>query len=423
MSSPSSFSLYSLIEGESLSPVPVGVATLEAIAKAWIDILLAEQISATLWVHPGSLQGWWGAIANYRECGKIHSCNNDPEKIREAISLVFPLQTQEAFLLVQSSRICGFLVARSQSAENFSLLCGFEAQIVEKILQALQLRIAISDTTPAELLQNETFRCPMQSDRFLIEQIFRKQMQYRDEVSSASSERESLNEIFTSQLFPRGIEEIKTTLTHIKTALSLLESSQLDRDRQHRYLELLKQEYQRQSSLINGMGLLLELDRPKNSTPVRLDHLIPGIVSTYQPLAMERGIQLGYTIPNSLPSVACPAHWLQQIAIGLLNNSLQFTRSGGKISVIASPQDEFVRLVFKDTGVGIAPHELSQIFEGFYQGRIAADNAAIGAGLGLTLVQQLLSRCGGSISVVSQVDKGSIFKVLLPTCQQITNNK
>ncbi|MGK7924026.1 MAG: sensor histidine kinase [Spirulina sp.] len=296
-------------------------------------------------------------------------------------------------------------------------MCGFDSATVAKILQAIQLRMAISDTTPPQLLQNETFVCHGQSDPASIAQIFRKQIEYRDGVSPTSDERESLQEIAIERLFPRGIEELKTTLTHIKTALSLLESSQLDRDRQQRYLKLLKWEYERQNSLINGMGLLLELDRPEDFSPVRLENLIPGIVSTYQPLAMEKGIQLGYTIPPGLPAVSCPSHWLQQIAIGLLNNSLQFTRSGGKISVLASLQDEFVRLVFKDTGVGIPPQELSQIFEGFYQGRTTADDEEIGAGLGLTLVKQLLLRCGGSISVVSQVGKGSVFKVLLPIHQ------
>ncbi|MEA5471612.1 ATP-binding protein [Spirulina sp. 06S082] len=413
MSSLSLFSLYPLVEGESLTPFPASIATLEAIARAWIDVLREEQIQATLWVYPASLQGWWEAIANY-EGGSIYYCNHDAGEVKDTVSLTLPIDPREAFLVVKSEEICGFLIARSQSQERFSLLWDFESTTVEKLLQALQLQIAISDRTPSELLQNDTFCCHSQSNSPIVTQIFRKQMQYREENTLSLGDRESFNEVFTSQLFPRGIEELKTTLTHIKTALSLLESPHLDRDRHHRYLELLKREYDRQNSLINGMRLLLELDRHKDFSPIQLENLVPGIVSTYQPLAMEKGIQLGYTIPTGLPAVSCPSHWLQQIVIGLLNNSLHFTPSEGKISVIASLQNEFVQLVFKDTGVGIAPHELSHIFEGFYQGRTIAENEAIGAGLGLTLVQQLILRCGGSISVTSQIGKGSIFKVLLP---------
>ncbi|MBP0022229.1 MAG: hypothetical protein J7647_32320 [Cyanobacteria bacterium SBLK] len=417
MSFPVSFSLYDLVEGDAPTPFPASTATLEAIARAWIDVLLAKGIRGRLWVHPASLQGWRGAIANYADRGRIYYCNNGSEEVEGTISLSLPIHPREAFLVVQSREISGFLVARWESAERFSLSCGFESKMVEKILQAIQVRISIADRMPSELLQNETFSCTSESDPALIARVCRKQMQYRDEISRTTRDAESLKEIFTKQLFPRGIEEIKITLTHIKTALSLLESSQLDRDRQQRYLQLLKQEYERQGSLVSGMGLLLELDRPKTFSPIQLENFVPGIVSTYQPLAMEKGIQLGYTIPLGLPAVSCPPNWLQQIIIGLLNNSLQFTRVGGKVSVIASRQNEFVCLAFKDTGIGIPPRELSQIFEGFYQGRIAADNGTIGAGLGLTLIRQLLLRCGGSISVVSQVDKGSIFKVLLPIKQ------
>ncbi|MEM9540400.1 MAG: ATP-binding protein [Cyanobacteria bacterium P01_E01_bin.42] len=410
MSFPDSFSLYRLIEGEYPSPVFASTATLEAMGRAWIDILFAEEIQGRLWVNPASVVAWQAAIATYARVSRVYCCNEGEEEIEGTIPLTLPIPPQEAFLLVQSPRINGFLVARSASTEGFSLAYGFDRQMIEKMLQAIQLRLSIDDRTPSELSQNETFSCSSANDPALIEAIFRKQIQYRNEIDRVPS----LTEIITNQLFSRGIEEMKTTLTHIKTALSLIESSQLDRDRQQRYLKLLQQEYERQSSVINGMGLLLELDRPKNFSPIQLDTFLPGIVSTYQPLAMEKGIQLGYTIPADLPAVSCSPDWLQQIAIDLLNNSLQFTRSGGKVSVVASRQDEFVCLIFKDTGVGILPQELSQIFEGFYQGRIAAENEAIGAGLGLTLVRQLLARCGGSISVVSQVDKGSVFKVLLP---------
>jgi signal transduction histidine kinase len=64
--------------------------------------------------------------------------------------------------------------------------------------------------------------------------------------------------------------------------------------------------------------------------------------------------------------------------------------------------------------LGIAPNELPKIFDRFYRGRPAAGEEVVGAGLGLTIVQQLLLRCGGSISVTSRLGQGSIFKVLLP---------
>ncbi|GAC1496035.1 MAG: hypothetical protein NVS2B14_09900 [Chamaesiphon sp.] len=92
----------------------------------------------------------------------------------------------------------------------------------------------------------------------------------------------------------------------------------------------------------------------------------------------------------------------------------KYTPAGGQVSVRAKLQDEHIQLEFRDTGIGIAASEIPKIFDRFYRGRSGAGNIFAGAGLGLTIVQQLLLHCGGSISVNSKVGEGSIFKVLLP---------
>jgi len=83
------------------------------------------------------------------------------------------------------------------------------------------------------------------------------------------------------------------------------------------------------------------------------------------------------------------------------------------VRVLGSLQGEYVQLAFTDTGNGIAASEIPKIFDSFYRGR-PIPGEEMGAGLGLTIVQQLLLRCGGSISVTSQLGRGSTFKVLLP---------
>jgi hypothetical protein len=85
--------------------------------------------------------------------------------------------------------------------------------------------------------------------------------------------------------------------------------------------------------------------------------------------------------------------------------------------VRATLQGEYVQLAFSDTGIGIAASEIPKIFDSFYRGR-STTSEDTGAGLGLTIVQRLLLRCGGSISVTSQLGEGSNFKVLLPVASQ-----
>lgn len=212
-------------------------------------------------------------------------------------------------------------------------------------------------------------------------------------------------------------QELRTPLTTIKTALTLLDSPHLKPPQRQRYMEMISHECDRQSALISGVLNLLQLETTANQTqrvPVHLDETVPPVVSTYQPLAEEKGVMLAYTIPNSLPKVACPDAWLRQIMIHLLNNSIKYTQSGGEVWVTARPTDDGVEIEVRDTGIGIAPHDLPKVFDYFYRGRSLPGDAPEGAGLGLSIVQQLLMLCGGTIVVSSQPDRGTTFLVRLP---------
>ncbi|HBY75719.1 MAG TPA: hypothetical protein DEG47_01615 [Cyanobacteria bacterium UBA11148] len=218
------------------------------------------------------------------------------------------------------------------------------------------------------------------------------------------------------ELLKRVVQELKTPLTNMKTALTLLDSPQLKPAQRQRYMQLLNTECDRQNSLITGLLDLVQIDEPSEATTipsVELAEIIPGVVSTYQPLAQEKGIQLGYTIPTALPAVACLETWVRQIAIHLLHNSLKFTPKGGQVRVVGTQKGDCVQLIFSDTGIGISSTDIPNIFELFYRGR-TLPGEEMGAGLGLTIVERLLRRCGGSISVTSQLGKGSTFQVLLP---------
>ncbi len=212
------------------------------------------------------------------------------------------------------------------------------------------------------------------------------------------------------------MQELCTPLTNIKTALKLLESPVLKQAQRQRYLGLIRGECDRQNLLISGVTRLLAINRtpdPSEIVPIQLSQIIPGIVSTYQPLAEEKGVRLGYTVPDNLPPIICIETWLRQLAIDLLHNGIKYTPDGGQVFVQASTQGEFIQLEFRDTGIGIPPAEIPKIFNRFYRVRSLPNDR--GAGLGLTVVQNILVRCGGSISVTSQVGVGSKFRVLLPT--------
>jgi two-component system, OmpR family, phosphate regulon sensor histidine kinase PhoR len=224
---------------------------------------------------------------------------------------------------------------------------------------------------------------------------------------------------FKDEAMAHLMQELRTPITNIKTALKLLESSALKPAQRDKYLELIRDECDRQNSLIVGAVRLLTLERMSGKIGIEaiyLSEVVPGVVSIYQPLAQEKGINLGYTIPDNLPAIFCTEIWLREIAFDLLHNGIKYTPEGGQVFVRASLAGEYVQLEFKDTGIGIPNSEIPKIFDRFYRIRnLADDSNNNSAGLGLTIVRDMLTRCGGSISVTSELGVGSRFRILLPT--------
>ena len=248
---------------------------------------------------------------------------------------------------------------------------------------------------------------------------------YRNQAMNASSlstQNEALmNTLRLKDNFLNTVgQELRSPLSSIKTALPLLASPILKPHQRQRYLDMIRQGCDRQNRLINGVLTLLQLEQSlATATPdvVNLFDVVPGVVSTYQPIAQEKGIRLAYTVPDNLAAVCCPDNWVRQIVIHLLNNSIRYTEQGGEIWVTVQPESsENLILNVKDTGTGILPNDLPHIFDHFYRGR--QPNQEEGAGLGLTIVQQLLLYFGGKISIESQPGTGTHVKVRLPVYRE-----
>jgi hypothetical protein len=447
-------SLYQLAV-ETLAPsqsFSVSPATLKSLVGSLIDVLIEEKIPATLWVKLPPTEGWQAELKRYQRMADvaqtIYFCTCFGDRLVDETHRVgqtanvkgesscFPVQLaagsqlkREYFLIVFSKRISGLIVAYppepakaaiSRQSQPLLAICSFERQVIQRVLEGIRGVIAVADTTSKELLERwETlFPLPCAFDeKALLTQLLVTQVQRTEEILQQATPSVSDDNLRSKdELLRRVVQELRTPLTNMKTALKLLDSPQLKPAQRQRYMQLLNTQCDRQNSLITGLLELVQLDgepQPTVMPSVQLATIVPGIVSTYQPIAQEKGIQLGYTVPTELPCVSCLETWLRQIVINLLHNSLKFTPTGGQVKVQATLQGEYVQLAISDTGIGIAAGEIPKIFDSFYRGRLTTGED-IGAGLGLTIVQQLLLRCSGSISVTSRLGEGSNFKVLLP---------
>lgn len=133
------------------------------------------------------------------------------------------------------------------------------------------------------------------------------------------------------------------------------------------------------------------------------------------PSAEAAGVALISRADDEPLPVRADAARLQQVIWNLLNNSTKFTPAGGRIEVSTAREGDKVRIVVKDTGIGIKSEFLPHLFDRFRQGDQSTTRRFGGLGLGLTLVDQLARLHGGSVSVHSAGEnRGATFSVTLP---------
>jgi signal transduction histidine kinase len=476
-------SLYQLALGVQNPPqqLRVSPATLLSLIRSQIDLLIEQQITATLWVKlpPGKI--WYSELVRYQSfidaAGVIYNCqmverrkerNSSvspasppliPTKIREDVHRAFNGEPQkllpfhhvgvqllpnrslqrEYFLIVLSPQFSGLIVARrpvkrrktrllprvnTNKTPPLLAITTFEARIIERVLDGIKQQVR----TPAlSTIASADFTCTSVFEPSLISQLFAQQLQQQNDINRQIMSRQIAKlqqqnqqlhkkEQLKDEYLSNVCQELRTPLTHMKTALSLLNSPSLKPPQRQRYLQMLNTQCDRQNSLITGLLDLVNLERNLEGMAleaVRLSDIVPGVVSTYQPVAQEKGIMLAYTIPTELPPVRSVSGGVRLIVINLIHNSIKFTPNGGQVWVRSRVHGDYVQLEFRDTGIGIAETEIPKIFDSFYRGRSSATENSNGPGLGLTIVQQLLWRCGGSITVKSKLNEGSSFLVQL----------
>ncbi len=174
----------------------------------------------------------------------------------------------------------------------------------------------------------------------------------------------------------------------------------------------------RLSRFINNILDLSKMEAktdPLRLSRVRAEDLLLETQSLFAAKAREKNIELDVRAENSI-AMRVDADKLQQVMTNLVSNALKFTPAGGRITLSATQQKDAVRLKVEDTGPGIAPKDLSRIFNRFEQVRERVEqlDGPKGTGLGLAIAKGLVEAHGGTITVQSELGRGSAFFVTLP---------
>lgn len=228
---------------------------------------------------------------------------------------------------------------------------------------------------------------------------------------------ESEESLKTKSIFLANMtHELRTPLNGIIGMADFLADTSLDTE-QKNYLNYLTKASESLLKIINDI-----LDFSKSETGkmtlhpsnTHLESIINEVISLLNPKAIAKELNLEVSIAPELPTnIIIDPLRLKQVLMNLLNNAIKFTRAG-YVKLYVYKEDNNIKFVISDTGIGIEKENLAQIFEEFNQVENTYIKSQEGTGLGLSLVKSFVQLMQGEITVESKIDAGTVFYLTIP---------
>lgn len=171
----------------------------------------------------------------------------------------------------------------------------------------------------------------------------------------------------------------------------------------------------RLSRLVGDLENLAHYDSEQlilDKKPTDLFQLCQQVVQNYEGVLVRE--QLEVTVTGKSTMALLDGDKISQVLVNLLSNAIKFTPKGGHISIELTQTERGLHLMVEDTGIGIAPEDLGNIFERFYRTDLSRTRMTGGSGIGLALVRAIVKAHGGEVTVASKLGVGSTFYVFLP---------
>lgn len=228
-----------------------------------------------------------------------------------------------------------------------------------------------------------------------------------------------------SQFLANMSHELRTPLNGILGMNQLL----LDGELPQEIRECVELSHESAHSLYHIVEDLLEMTRIEagkielRPTPTHLVQLIERLIAALSINAKQKSVKISYSVPRDIPKLLLiDPDRVRQILLNLVHNAIKFTPEGGSVELrcqFERTEDHELNLKFEvsDSGIGIPPNRLKEIFKDFYQIDSGDSRLYGGLGLGLAISKHLTSLMGGDISVTSTLGHGSTFTVTIPTLE------
>ena len=209
--------------------------------------------------------------------------------------------------------------------------------------------------------------------------------------------------------------ELRTPLAAISAMAETIESGSVDPGEEtEEFMRRIRNQISRLSNMVNE---LLDLSRIESGAailhpePIDLNALLTEAAGLVQPRATADGITIE-SQPAPGPAVEADRASVLRIATNLLDNAVKYSPLGGTITIATRDEGDLASFTVSDDGPGIAPQDISRVFERFYKGD--PSRTGVGTGLGLAIVKHIVRNHGGTVEVTSAPGQGAAFTVRLP---------
>ena len=218
----------------------------------------------------------------------------------------------------------------------------------------------------------------------------------------------------------KAAHQIRSPFTAINSMLKVMRRGYLGpvNEKQAETIKRCEKRLEMLGSLINDLlklGMKRTESDKKTIQPVDGRKIMQGLTGLFQAHAREKGVDILFSIDESLPRLMGDEELYDELFANLVSNAVKYPPNGGKVGVTLAKGDHGrVRFEVSDTGIGIPEEEMPRLFSEFFRAENAKAFAEEGTGLGLVIVKEILDLVGGAVSVRSKVGEGTTFTCLLP---------
>lgn len=214
--------------------------------------------------------------------------------------------------------------------------------------------------------------------------------------------------------------EFRTPITLILSVIQLFQVNMgncISKEKGNKYLNVMKQNCYRLLRMINNLIDISRVDAGYNHLDLKnvdVVKLSSDIVMSISQYALPKNINVQFTTDLEKMEVMIDPDKMERILLNLLSNSIKFTPNGGEVITNISRRDNSIIISVKDTGIGIPEDKKELIFDRFHQVDMTHTRMNEGSGIGLSLAKAFIKMLGGTITVHSNLGKGSEFIIELP---------